>query len=248
MYTYIRRKAYDYDWSVLIPTIPGREQSLDRLLTGLREKIARLAPDLRVEYCINFDRREKSIGTKREELLQGAKGKYMAFIDDDDDVTDAYVEDLRATITGEFHVMRLRGQIQQYTFTHSTEILLSSPMASGEVFLRPPNHLNPMLTDVAKLVHFGDATRGEDLDWTIRMAKRAFLQTEYRPDPSRIHYLYQMGDRKVDPASLEYQKRTSYDTMLQLVWTPAGLRGPDPPQEGRRIPVLKLGPRGFVSS
>jgi len=248
MYTYIRRKAYDYDWSVLIPTIPGREQSLDRLLTGLREKIARLAPDLRVEYCINFDRREKSIGTKREELLQGAKGKYMAFIDDDDDVTDAYVEDLRATITGEFHVMRLRGQIQQYTFTHSTEILLSNPMASGEVFLRPPNHLNPMLTDVAKLVHFGDATRGEDLDWTIRMAKRAFLQTEYRPDPSRIHYLYQMGDRKVDPASLEYQKRTSYDTMLQLVWTPAGLRIPDPPQEGRRIPVLKLGPRGFVSS
>jgi hypothetical protein len=105
MYTYIRRKAYAYDWSVLIPTIPGREQSLERLLAAIREKVARLAPNLRVEYCINFDRREKSIGRKREELLQGAKGKYMSFIDDDDEITDAYIEDLRSTVAGDFHVI-----------------------------------------------------------------------------------------------------------------------------------------------
>ena len=30
MYTYIRRKAYEYDMTFLIPTIPGREQSLER--------------------------------------------------------------------------------------------------------------------------------------------------------------------------------------------------------------------------
>jgi hypothetical protein len=248
MYTYIRRKAYAYDWSVLVPTIPGREQSLERLLAGIREKVARLAPHLRVEYCVNFDRREKSIGRKREELLQGAQGKYMSFIDDDDDVTDAYIEDLRATHAGEFHVMRLRGQIQQYTFTHSTEVSLTSPMAAGEVFLRPPNHLNPMLTDVAKLIHFGDAVRGEDLDWTIRMAKRGFLEREYRSDPNRIHYLYQMGDRRVNAGTLENQKHTTYETMLQMVWTPAGAQAPDFRPNGSRIPVLKLGPRGFVSS
>ena len=248
MYTYIRRKTYAYDWSVLVPTIPGREQSLERLLAGIREKVARLAPHLRVEYRVNFDRREKSIGRKREELLQAAQGKYMSFIDDDDDVTDAYIEDLRATIAGEFHVMRLRGQIQQYTFTHSTEISLTSPMAIGDVFVRPPNHLNPMLTDVAKLIHFGDAVRGEDLDWTIRMAKRGFLSTEYRSDPSRIHYLYQIGDRRIHPGTLENQKHTTYETMLQMVWTPAGAQAPDLRPNGTRIPVLKLGPRGFVSS
>jgi hypothetical protein len=248
MYTYIRRKTYAYDWSVLVPTIPGREQSLESLLAGIREKVARLAPHLRVEYRVNFDRREKSIGRKREELLQEAQGRYMSFIDDDDQMTDAYIEDLRATIAGGFHVMRLRGQIQQYTFTHSTEISLTSPMAAGEVFLRPPNHLNPMLTDVAKLIHFGDAVRGEDLDWTIRLAKRGFLETEYRSDPSRIHYLYQMGDRKVNPGTLENQKHTTYETMLQMVWTPAGAQAPELRPNGSRIPVLKLGSRGFVSS
>jgi hypothetical protein len=248
MYTYIRRKAYAYDWSVLVPTIPGREQSLERLLAGIREKVARLAPTLRVEYRVNFDRREKSIGRKREELLQEAQGRYMSFIDDDDDITDAYVEDLRTTIAGGYHVMRLRGQIQQYTFTHSTEISLTSPMAIGEVFVRPPNHLNPMMTDVAKLIHFGDAVRGEDLDWTIRLAKRGFLETEYRSDPSRIHYIYQMGDRRIHAGTLTAQTTTTYESMLQMVWTPAGAQAPDLRPNGTRIPVLKLGPRGFVSS
>jgi hypothetical protein len=96
MYTYIRRKSYPYDWSVLIPTIPGREASLKALIDGIREKVARLAPGLRVDIVTNFDTRVKSIGKKREELLQGATGKYMSFIDDDDQVTDAYVEDLRS--------------------------------------------------------------------------------------------------------------------------------------------------------
>jgi hypothetical protein len=246
MYTYINRKAYPYDWSILIPTIPGREASLRSLIEGIREKVARLAPSLRIDIVTNFDHREKSIGKKREELLQGALGKYMSFIDDDDQITDAYVEDLRDTIAGGYNVMRLRGQIQQYTFTHSLENTLSGMMARGEVFLRPPNHLNPMMTDVAKLVHFGDAVRGEDLDWTIRMAKRGFLEREFRSDPSRIHYIYQMGDRRVDPATLENQKRTTYDTMLKAVWTPMGAQMPA--QAGPRIPILRLGPRGFVSS
>jgi hypothetical protein len=250
MYTYINRKAYPYDWSILIPTIPGREASLRSLTEGIREKVNRLAPSLRIDIVTNFDHREKSIGKKREELLQGAMGKYMSFIDDDDQITDAYVEDLRDTIAGGYHVMRLRGQIQQYTFTHSLENTLSGMMARGEVFLRPPNHLNPMMTDVAKLVHFGDAVRGEDLDWTIRMAKRGFLEREFRSDPSRIHYIYQMGDRRVDPATLENQKRTTYDTMLKAVWTPMGAQMPSqgPAQAGPRIPILRLGPRGFVSS
>jgi hypothetical protein len=246
MYTYINRKVYPYDWSILIPTIPGREASLKSLMEGIREKVDRLAPGLRVDIVINFDNREKSVGRKREELLQGATGKYMSFIDDDDQITDAYVEDIRDTIAGGYHVMRLRGQIQQYTFTHSLENTLSGMMARDEVFLRPPNHLNPMMTDVAKLVHFGDAVRGEDLDWTIRMAKRGFLEREFRSDPSRIHYIYQMGDRRVDPATLENQKRTTYDTMLKAVWTPMGAQMPA--QAGPRIPILRLGPRGFVSS
>ena len=249
MYTYIRRKTYAYDWSVLIPTIPGREASLMRLVESIREKVGRICPAVRIEFCLAFDNRETSVGMKRQQLVQGAKGRYCSFIDDDDEITDAYVEDLYSTIQGSYPVMRLRGQISPYTFTHSLDNTLNSPMARGDVFLRPPNHLNPVMTDVAKLIHYKDAVRGEDLDWTIRMARAGFLTHEYRSDESRIHYIYNMGERKVDTGTLSFQQQTSYDTMLSMVWTPNGAAAPaaaQPPSVGPR--TLRLGPRGFVSS
>lgn len=247
MFTYISRKRYEYDWSVLIPTITGREASLHHLLTSIREKVGRIAPDLRVEYCIEFDNREASVGTKRNKLLQAAKGKYMSFIDDDDDITDAYIEDLLAMIRGGYQVMRLRGTIRPYTFTHSIENKLTDNMARGDVFVRPPNHLNPMLSDVAKLVQFGNAVRGEDLDWTIRLARSGYLTNEYQSDPSRIHYLYDLRGNGVQPQTLELQRNTSYETMLGMIWTPHGAQAP-PESLGGRTGKLRLGPRGFVSA
>lgn len=246
MYTYIRRKSYPFQWSVLIATIPGREQSLQNLMSSIREKCARIAPELKFEICLSYDNRETSIGRKRQYLLEQAKGKYLSFMDDDDFITDAYIEDLWLTIQGNYSCMRLRGQINQYTFTHSLENKLTDKMARDEVFLRPPNHLNPMMSDIAKLIQFKDSVRGEDLDWTIRLAKNGFLTTEYCSDPSRIHYIYNMGSRKVDAGSLEFQKNTSYETMLQMVWTPSGPAVPsaiEPRPKG-----LRLGPRGFVSA
>jgi hypothetical protein len=55
MYTYIRRKQYPFQWSALIATIPGREASLQRLVNGIHEKIARIAPDMKYEIRLAFD-------------------------------------------------------------------------------------------------------------------------------------------------------------------------------------------------
>lgn len=249
MYTYIRRKTYMYDISFLIPTIVGREKSLVRLTDSIHEKMARLAPALRYSINLAFDNREMSVGMKRQKLIQESIAKYSAFIDDDDEITDAYIEDLYETIRGSHPVMRLRGRIDPYTFTHSLENKLDSPMAKNEVFLRPPNHLNPMMTDVAKLIHYRDAVRGEDLDWTIRMARTGFLTSEYRSDDSRIHYIYNMGDRKVNLETLTFQQKTSYEMMLTMVWTPNGPQVPTPQVYNPQPPPskLRLTSRGFVS-
>lgn len=249
MYTYIRRKSYSHDVTFLIPTIQGREASLMHLVASIREKMERIAPHLHYKIRLGFDNREMSIGMKRQQLIQSSEGKYSAFIDDDDDITDEYIQDLAETIRGSYPVMRLRGRIDPYTFTHSLENSLNSSMARGNVFLRPPNHLNPMLTDVAKLIHFRDAVRGEDLDWTIRMARSGFLTHEYKSDDNRIHYIYNMGSRKVDAQTLVYQQQTSYETMLSMVWTPSGARVVDTLSQSQssKQPVLRLTPRGFVS-
>lgn len=247
MYTYISRKHYVYDWSLLIPTLKGREESLQRLLRSVREKIQRLAPELRLEVRMDYDNREKSVGSKREELLQSAQGKYVSFVDDDDDITDQYIEDLWECIKGDYHVMRLYGHIVPYRFFHTLDFDFSNKMATTDdppMFQRPPNHLNPMLTDVAKLVHFQNASRGEDLDWAIRLHKSGFLLREYKSDPCRTHYIYNLGSRPMNVQTMIMQQNTDYETMLKSVFTPSGSVMPPGPAEPR---ILRLGSKGFVS-
>jgi hypothetical protein len=243
--TYISRKEYKYDWTIMIPTIVGRESRLYILLESIEERRKRICPSLKVEIRLSFDNREKKIGTKRQELLMSVKGKYMSFVDDDDLLTDAYFEDALATIQGNYDVCRLRGQMNQYTFTHSLENTLDKPMCEGDVFLRPPNHLNVMLSEIGKLFRFGNAIRGEDLDWAIRLAQSGSLRREYTSDSSRIHYIYNLGGRTISPETAEMQRKTNYQTMLKTVW----LDGGDVlhPESTVRPERLRLSARGFVS-
>jgi hypothetical protein len=252
MLTYISRKTYEYDLSILIPTLVGREASLESLLASLREKFARLSPDLRIEYCLDKDNRQASVGKKRQRLKKGARGKYLAFIDDDDAITDAYIEDVSATIRGNFHVMRLVGQMAAYKFVHSNEFNLTTMMCSPTdppVFQRPPNHLNPMLADIAKFFSFQDATYGEDIDWTIRICRSGFLQTQYESDISRTQYIYNIPGRTVHPSTIDFQRKATLETMHPYLFTAAG-SSPQPlpkPTDARDIPRLRLGSQGFVS-
>lgn len=243
--TYIRRKMYDYDLSILIATLVERRAQCERLKETIREKFQRICPELRLELVERVDNREESIGLKRQHLLQNAKGKYTAFIDDDDEVTDAYFEDFLACIQAGHDVMRIRGQMSQYTFTHSIQYPLNGKMFVDGVFVRPPNHLNPMLSDIAKLIPFENATRGEDLKWTIMIARTGFLRSETQSDHSRIHYIYDLRGRSVDPRTVEYQKNHTYEESLKLIYIPAN-QPPEPKSEPKRF-GLRLTSRGFVS-
>ena len=253
MRTYAQRKLYPYEWSVLIPTMPGREDSLARLVDSIHEKVARICPQLRYEICVAFDNREDSIGMKRQKLLDQAKGKYLSFIDDDDSITDAYIEDLWGCIQGEFHTMRLWGEMKEYRFVHSTAITTESPMATNDepaIFQRPPNHLNPMLSVLAKSIPFKNAVHGEDLDWTLTLYRQKLIQTEYRSDPSRTHYIYNLGTRTVHPDVAAQQRTTTYDAMLSMIFTPAGTAIgslPRPQSATPALRTLRLGTKGFVS-
>jgi len=245
--TYISRKNYEYDWTIMIPTIVGRESKLYSLLESIEEMRKRICPSLKIEIRLSFDNREKKIGTKRQELLMSVKGKYMSFVDDDDLVTDAYFEDALATIEGNYDVCRLRGQMNQYTFTHSLENTLDKPMCEGDVFMRPPNHLNVMLSELGKLIKFQNASQGEDLDWTIRLAQSGNLRKEYTSDPSRIHYIYNLGGRTVHPRTAEMQRNTTCETMLKMIWVNGGAVLPAT-EFAIRAGGLRLSGKRFVSN
>ena len=232
--TYISRKAYSCDLSILIPTLVDRQAQFTQLVASLREQFARICPGLRLEINELRDNREMSVGMKRRLLLERATGKYVAFIDDDDSVTDAYFEDFLTCFTSGHDVMMLRGDMIGHTFVHSISHSLSGAMYANNMFIRPPNHLNPMLADFARLVTFEDAIRGEDLKWTIDLAKTGMLKHE--TPTTRVHYNYNVQGT-VSPQLIEYQKTHTYEEWVKALLVPA-----KPVRSG-----LRLSSRGFVS-
>ena len=241
---YISRKTYPNDWTILIPTIPGRERKLQALIEKLHSLHKNVCPYIKLVITIGYDKREASIGAKRHAMLQATEGKYVSFVDDDDDVTPAYFEDAAAMIAGNFDCMRLRGQIKQWTFTHSLSVKMTDPMANATTFLRPPNHLNPMKADIAKTIKYCDITNGEDFDWTVKMARMGYLSTEYQSAEDRIHYIYDLGDRALSPNAIVEQMAITHEQMVARKLAALMPRPQVQPQV--QEPQFKLGPRGFV--
>lgn len=250
--TYMNRKKYDFDLSILIATLEQRRPLFEKLTADIREKFARICPGLRLEILEERDSGQMSVGMKRRRLLNNAKGVYSAFIDDDDDVTNAYFEDFLACFNEKKDVMRIRGQMHDQTFTHSLENKLNGMMWVDGIFVRLPNHLNPMRSEIARMIQFEDATRGEDLKWTIQLSKSGLLKSEYTSDPSRIHYKYNLGDRVIGPEFVEYQKSHTHQDWISTLLVSAPKPQPPQsqtqrPQQERRIGAMRLGARGFVS-
>ena len=69
--------------SILIPSIPSRFRRFQKLF----EKINAQATN-EVEILGLFDNKKRSIGHKRDALVQMSKGEYVCFCDDDDDVSE----------------------------------------------------------------------------------------------------------------------------------------------------------------
>ena len=240
--TYVDRKKHEYDFSILIATLDQRRILFDKLTADLREKFARICPGMRLEILEQRDSGQISVGLKRRKLLQRARGKYTAFIDDDDAVTDEYFEDFLKCFTEKKDMMRIRGKMHDYTFTNSLETKLDSRMYVDGVFIRLPNHINPMLAEIARMVTFEDAVRAEDLKWTIDLSKTGLLKSESTSDPSRIHYLYNLGDRPITAEFIESQEQHTLQE-----WVTTLLIRQQTPSQPQRRGVMRLGARGFVS-
>ncbi len=74
-------------FSVLTPTVPGRLDLVVPLIRSLQDQIGSLP----VEHLVLCDNKRRTIGSKRQALLEAAQGDYIAFVDDDDHVADDYV-------------------------------------------------------------------------------------------------------------------------------------------------------------
>lgn len=183
--------------TLLIPTILGRETYLSRLISILNPQLSKY--DGEVIALVNKDNREKSIGAKRNELIDLAVktgAKYRAFIDDDDTVTDDYIDLNIEGARGGYDTNSLRGiySINGYidprlnTFIHS--IKYKTAWQDHQFYYRPPNHLNWTLLEKVADLKYKDDNFGEDMTHAEIIASEGRLLSEYNTGIKPMyHYL-----------------------------------------------------------
>jgi hypothetical protein len=153
--------------SILICSLQERKEQLGILLSILYDQIGDID---NVEIVTNIDNREITTGEKRNRLLNSCNSEYCCFIDDDDNVSDDYVDSIvkalqsRSDCLGIEGIYTVNGE-NPIKFIHS--IKYNSWFKQGEVFYRPPNHLNPVKTEIARVVGFPDKILQEDKAFSL---------------------------------------------------------------------------------
>lgn len=187
----ITPKVGDVKFSILICSLVERKQMLDRLLGILEPQLQGKA-----EIITNIDNREKTVGTKRNELLDQCKTEYCCFVDDDDRVPANYVDSIHQAIQKKPDCTSLEGIISftnglKRLFIHSLKY--DSWFERNNVYFRTPNHLNCIKTELSRQVRFPEINSGEDHNFSNRIYP--LLKTEENIPGILYYYDYIEGKK-----------------------------------------------------
>ena len=158
--------------SILICSLPDRKTYLKRLKNCLK-------PQLRneVEILVDFaDRGEKTVGQKRNDLLKQSTGEYVCFIDDDDFVSDNYVEkiikatDSKPDVVGfntiimfdGVHPRKVKNTLGNEKWTHDIGKVPWDMTQHPIIYYRSPGHLTPVKREIALQISFPSINDQED--------------------------------------------------------------------------------------
>lgn len=157
--------------SILIGTVKERQDLFDKLQEHIEKQISGRSQS--VELIFISDNKEISIGSKRQMLLDLAKGDYVVFIDDDDWVSDTYVTDILSAIatnpdcvgfdilcTTDGQDKQLARASMQYKWADNVD---------GFRYVRKTYHKTPVKREIALAAGFEDLRFGEDYNYSMRL-------------------------------------------------------------------------------
>lgn len=174
--------------SLLICTIPKRKNLLDRLLFELRSQIVKSGKE--VEILI--DNKEGTIGGKRQRLLNKSQGEYVAFIDDDDMVSQDYISSILYSLESKPDVVGFMGWITT-NGKNKTNFKISKDCGyktTARGYERFNNHLSPVKREIALQIGYKDISFAEDYDYALRLTNSGLVKTERFIAKSLYYYQY----------------------------------------------------------
>ncbi len=176
------RGIFEKEWSILICTIDERKKFFNKLYQELQNQIAEAGLKDKIEVLYYRDNREKTIGFKRNELMRRARGKYMCFIDDDDEIHPGYIKMIYEKLQSNPDCVSITG-IRYDEAGKPTIFDHSIKYGNGYCFcnwkqISPPGHLNPIKKVVAAQYLFPKINMREDCHWAMEIAKSGMLKKE----------------------------------------------------------------------
>lgn len=154
--------------SILICSVPNRDTKISKLLTSLESQVLAHKGSERVEILVLRDNRERTIGSKRNALLQIAQGEYVAFVDDDDVVRFDYVDKIVEATRGTPDLITFEVWVSGYEHVaHESRVARFYPDLERDEnteseYKRLPNHIMVWRSEIAKKFPFDDVSYGED--------------------------------------------------------------------------------------
>jgi len=162
--------------SILIPSIPSRFDRLAKIF----QKIDSQSTE-EVEILVFIDNKRRSIGLKRDALVQMSKGEYVCFVDDDDDVEDDYIEQLLIGCESGKDVI----VFWQRAYADGKEAIIdfdlsneNTPFVAGTTVPRKPFHVCAFRGEIARKYRFPDKMYGEDWEWCEQVLTE--VKTQYK--------------------------------------------------------------------
>jgi hypothetical protein len=167
---------------ILICTLPERANKLRRLTSTLDKQKAKY--NGLVDYKINDRGRDYPTGAKRNNLIEGSQSDYFSFCDDDDLVSDSYVDSIMKALESKPDVVTFDGYYTEFgTNRRNFTIRLGSKYYEDAkdpnfYYHRFPNHLAVFRRSAVNMVKFPPIWKQEDFQWADEVRRRRLLKTD----------------------------------------------------------------------
>lgn len=195
------KNNYLYALSILIPSLTDRKPFLEYLVQKLLKQISENNLEKEIEIVTFVDNRSYTIGYARNVVLRQSMGRYIAFIDDDDDISDSYVRDIYKAIKKSPDCIAIKGvhtyqDKKPWYFFQGARFRVKTPffrMLPAKDFqwkstyqwqvkqsnadkyrieCRRFSVWNPVKRSIAISIPFNGWNIGEDLNWAERLLKK----------------------------------------------------------------------------
>ena len=173
--------------SILIATMPSRKESFERLYQSLVNQGE--FPDVEIIYDNSM---EYNIGIKRNVLLSRAKGEYVVMADDDDFVSESYIESILNAIEPSPDCVAINGIITTNGYDKRKWFISKEYghwfTGTDGTYYRTPNHISPVKRELALKAGFPNISFGEDSVYSQRLIP--YLKTETIIEEPIYYYDY----------------------------------------------------------